>query len=162
MKNVQVIQAGMTRARVNSQKGFTLIELMIVVAIIGILAAIAIPSYQNYTRKAHFTEVVQGADSVKTALDACFQDQGLLANCTAGLNGVPPLTTAAGADATSVGIGSGVTQAGIITMTALSTDATLSGLTYILTATPGAPGSNNSLSWAKGGTCTTAAGGPYC
>ncbi|MFH1816500.1 MAG: prepilin-type N-terminal cleavage/methylation domain-containing protein [Pseudomonadota bacterium] len=148
------------------QHGFTLIELMIVVAIIGILAAIAIPSYQNYTRKARFSEVVQGASAVKLAVETCFQDQGTLANCTAGSNGVPGLTTAAGANATSVDTGSGVTAAAAgsvtITMIAKSSDTVLNGLTYILTGTPGAAGANNAISWAKTGTCVTATGGPFC
>ena len=56
-----------------AQKGFTLIELMIVVAIIGILAAVAVPAYQTYTLKARFTEITNSTAPMKTAVEACIQ-----------------------------------------------------------------------------------------
>src|SRR5271166_4349370 len=59
------------------QKGFTLIELMIVVAIIGILAAIAIPAYQDYTIRAKVTEGLNMADSAKTSVAEAFQSNGI-------------------------------------------------------------------------------------
>jgi type IV pilus assembly protein PilA len=58
------------------QKGFTLIELMIVIAIIGILAAIAIPAYQNYTIRAQITEGLSLADNYKTAVAEFYQNVG--------------------------------------------------------------------------------------
>ena len=63
------------------QKGFTLIELMIVIAIIGILAAIAIPSYQNYIKKAAYSEIPLAMSSIRTAVDTCYGIQKNLTVC---------------------------------------------------------------------------------
>jgi type IV pilus assembly protein PilA len=72
-----------------AQQGFTLIELMIVVAIIGILAAVAIPAYQDYTIKAKIGNALSAIDSVKTAVALCAQEAGgVLATCDAGSNGI--------------------------------------------------------------------------
>ena len=64
------------------QQGFTLIELMIVVAIIGILAAVAIPSYQDYTARAQVTEAVSLASQYKTSLAEWYSDQGTYTGVT--------------------------------------------------------------------------------
>ena len=64
----------------NVQKGFTLIELMIVVAIIGILAAIAIPAYQDYTIRSKVTELINAAGVCKTSVAEYYQSKGAMPN----------------------------------------------------------------------------------
>lgn len=61
-----------------AQKGFTLIELMIVVAIIGILAAIAIPQYQTYTAKSQVSRVMSESGQLRTAIESCINDGRLV------------------------------------------------------------------------------------
>jgi type IV pilus assembly protein PilA len=135
------------------QQGFTLIELMIVVAIIGILAAIAIPNYQTYTKKAKFTEVIQATAPWKIAVEGCFQDRQLTTDCqTMGSNGIPATAAASSGYVSSVSVGAGA----VITATAISTSG-LAGETFILTPTSvGSATQGFNLTWGKTGSCTTA------
>ncbi|MBL8275400.1 MAG: pilin [Pelomonas sp.] len=76
--------------KARAQQGFTLIELMIVVAIIGILAAVAIPQYKDYTAKAKAGNALSSVDSLKTAVALCAQETGDVAQCDQNSNGIPP------------------------------------------------------------------------
>lgn len=128
------------------QAGFTLIELMIVVAIIGILAAIAVPQYQTYTKKAKFSEVVNATSGRKSFVEVCLQDPNIKAvDCVGGSNGIPA------DDATGFGNVATVTvtAGGVMTATA---KATLDSATYILSPDVDA---NKNVAWKTSGTCKT-------
>lgn len=75
-------------------KGFTLIELMIVIAIIAILATIAIPSYTGYTQKAALSEILRASASYKSDVEICIYNTGSLTACSAGSNGIQANKTA--------------------------------------------------------------------
>ncbi|EAR59527.1 pilin [Neptuniibacter caesariensis] len=123
-----------------TQQGFTLIELMIVVAIIGILAAIALPAYQTYTNRAKFSEVVSATGAVKSAVELCGQtvtaastDFG--ASCSDGNNGV----VSAGASGYVTSVVAADNSATVVRVTATGV-AALNSDTYILDATRQASG----------------------
>ncbi|WP_445355860.1 prepilin-type N-terminal cleavage/methylation domain-containing protein [Microbulbifer sp. EKSA008] len=102
------------------QQGFTLIELMIVVAIIGILAAVALPAYQDYTSKAKGTEVILAASSCRTAVTDVVQN-----SLTADVSAVLP--NLCEFKATKYVKSGSVSADGVITI--VGNDATLTGLT---------------------------------
>lgn len=84
-----------------AQQGFTLIELMIVVAIVAILAGVGMPAYQNYVKKAEFSEVIGATAAYKTAVELCINIENSKDNCDAGNKSIPAkFSPASGASGT--------------------------------------------------------------
>ena len=119
-----------------NQQGFTLIELMIVVAIIGILAAVAIPAYQDYTVRAQVTEGISLASGAKTSIAEVFQSTGAFPE-TNSAAGIAAASDISGSYVEAVAVGTD----GQITVTFSAT--TISGDTLTLTPT----GTQGRVTW---------------
>lgn len=136
----------------NSHQGFTLIELIIVMAIIGILIGIALPAYQGYTKHSRFIEVILAVSSVKSAIDSCFQSKGILTECDT--------STEIGIDLAGSAAAPGVASVSVAATTAAITglgEADLDSKNMILVPTI----NNGSLTWSKSPASTCIASG-YC
>ena len=121
------------------QKGFTLIELMIVVAIIGILAAVALPAYQDYTVRAKVTEVILAASGGKTQVAEWYQTKSAF----------PSAASLVLNSQTSKFVASVSQTLGVITATASAVEPKISGSTIVMTPTDAGGGV---LNWTCSGT----------
>jgi type IV pilus assembly protein PilA len=134
--------------------GFTLIELLVVIAIIGILAAVAVPSYLDYAKRAKYSEVVNATAPFKVAVETCYITRGNLTDCDSGAYGVPAAITGGDGYLGGLSVADGVITAyGDNTSFGLDSG-TGTEYDFVLTPSiPGTAGKGASLTWAASGTC---------
>lgn len=132
----------------NSQLGFTLIEMMIVIAIIGVLAAITLPTYQYYVKKAAYIDIINTITSYKTDVALCFAEKLSLASCDTGNGNMRNTPTVS----TTIAMNSLTVVNGVITATPNTYKGITSNENCILTPIV----SDGSLTWSFSGGCVDA------
>jgi len=140
MKGKAMFDSSQLLRRVRTHRGFTLIELMIVVAIIGILAAIAIPAYQDFVIRAQVSEAAMLAGGIKNKVADIYANDGTLVGMSSGTQGIPLASSVKGKYTSNVAVAGGV-----ITAT-LGGEANTKVLGKQLTLSPAQ--SSGSLKWA--------------
>lgn len=142
------------------QSGFTLIELMIVVAIVAILAAVAMPAYKGYVAKAKFSDVINSAGAVKTQVELCYSENNSLTDC---IN--DGATETVSGSNYKILVPEDYASANIKTITVTSADASHAVITAVASGAAGVEdvdytltgtGNDAGISWVVGGGCKEA------
>lgn len=134
---------------VRKQSGFTLLELLVVIAVIGVLASLAVPRFQNQIKKAKFVELVNAAAPYKTAVEICVQRGNALTACTSAAAASATMPAQTGASVSGV-VASTTATSGVITVTGTSV---VDSAVYQLTPTVDA--ATGGVSWSQTGSCLT-------
>lgn len=137
--------------KISMSSGFTLIELMIVVAILSILVSVALPAYQTYFNRSKFSEAILVTTAIKSSIEVAIQTKKStkISAIKGGTLGIP-----ADVNSSATIHGSKVNN-GVITITWKSDSSSLAGVTYTLKPS----GLSSPVTWEQGGTCLTKS---YC
>ncbi len=137
----------------SSQAGFTLIELMVVIAIIALLALFGVPQYANHTQRAKVTGALSGISAVKLAVASCAQESGSVVGCSSGLSEIPSAVASGSGGASIQYVDSVSVVDGVISV--VSTGKLSDGSLMALTLTPSL--NDSALRWTLSGSgCSSA------
>lgn len=136
------------RTQQKAQQGFTLIELMIVVAIVAILASVGMPAYQKYTQRAQFSEVIAATGPAKTAVEICYQTSASVTHCA-----TQATAAVSGSYNTAIVNDVSVTLNGTVATIQATGESSFDNATYIIAGTM----ENGRVEWtrAASGSCVT-------